>query len=98
MKSHLADRWSVYVLRADERPKTVYEYFVSGTGEFPWDMLRYDAAWPVDSNDAANMGLGFHDNGMAAYKEVRSVRLRSYKPPTVARWSSFTWSVGTHRL
>jgi len=96
--SQLKDRWSEYKLRTDERPKLQYEYFVSGSGEFPWDMLRYDACWPVDSIAASKMGIGFHDNGAAAYKKIRSIRLRSYKPPTVARWSSFTWSVGNEDL
>jgi hypothetical protein len=92
----LKERWSEYKLTADERPKRVYEYFVSGSGDFPFDMLRYDAAWPVDSTDAYNIGVHYPQD--EAFKIVRSIRLRSYKPPTIARWSSFTWSVGTENV
>jgi len=91
----LRDRWSEYKLHADERPKMRYEYFVSGTGEFPFDMLRYDSCWPATGEDAAKIALPFGD---ANRRKVRSIRLRSYRPPTVARWSSFTWSVGTENL
>jgi hypothetical protein len=93
----LKERWSEYKLDAHERPKTVYEYFVTGKGEFPWDMLRYDSAWPATGADAAKMALGFH-NPSEAYKGMRSTRLRSYRPPTIDRWSSFGWSVGTNDL
>jgi hypothetical protein len=91
----LKERWSEYKLTADERPKRIYEYFVSGTGQFPFDMLRYDAAWPIDNTDAFKIGIDYPQE--AAFK-IRSIRLRSYKPPTIARWSSFTWSVGTEDL
>jgi hypothetical protein len=82
-------------LATGDKPKTLYEYWVSGHGYFPLDMLRYDAAWPADSEAAVKMDPGFRD---FAGKSRRSVRLLSYKEPTVARWASFLWSVGTESL
>lgn len=61
-------------------------YAVVGTGEFPFDMLRYDQAFPNTGDDA---GL------IAATRCIDSVEitLRSIKPPTVERWKSFGWTV-----
>jgi hypothetical protein len=66
-------------LPASERPDTLYEYWVTGRDEFPVDMLRYDAAWPIEGDV----------NG----REARSVKLRSYRSPTILRWNSFLWWV-----
>lgn len=82
-------RYTERLLHRDERPTSRYEYYVSGRGEFPVDMLRYDSAWPADTDSAVLM---MYD------KEVRSVRLYSYKMPTEGRWSSFMWSVGKERM
>lgn len=81
--------WREHRLQASERPKVMYEYVVTGWGSFPYDMLRYDAAWPATTDDASKierytLGDGKH----------RSIKLYSYKPPTIERWSSFVWSVG----
>jgi len=92
MRSKLQERWSEYYLDASERPKIKYEYFVSGRGDFPYDMLRYDNAWPATGEDAAR--LFYLDDR----REVRSIRMRSYQRPTIDRWSSFGWSVGTQDL
>ena len=89
-------RFDVYPLKTHERPAKIYDYFVSGRGSFPYDMLRYDAAWPATSEDAARMGVSIADR--EAYRKVRSVRLRSYHEPTIDRWSSFVWSVGVEDL
>ena len=89
----LNDRFHQFKLESHERPKHCFEYVVTGTGQFPYDMLRYDAAWPVSSQDAFNIGVGFHDP-QEAYRGRRSIKLRSYRQPTIDRWSSFTWSVG----
>lgn len=92
-----AERCTQHRLDTHERPKHTYEYYVTGSGEFPWDMLRYDACWPTDSIEAFKMGIGFwgHDD---EYKKLRSIKMRSYREPTIGRWSSFTWSVGLHNL
>ena len=48
-------RYTEHHLKADERPRTRYEYIVTGRGEFPWDMLRYDRCWPMSSSDVAKL-------------------------------------------
>ena len=60
---------------------------VEGTGEFPIDMLRYDACCPDTENDSH-----------AVKRDTRrQVRLRRYSinglPATAARWKSLGWSV-----
>ncbi len=82
-------------LRADEKPRYRYSYWVSGSGNFPFDMLRYDSAWPVDTTSA--MGLAY-DRESADIGRHRSIHLESYQAPTIDRWSSFTWSVGNEKL
>lgn len=88
----MIDRYREYQLTHDSKPKFIYEYWASGTGEFPFDMLRYDQAWPVSSEDAYKLGV------VEEPHKIRSIRLRSYRPPTIDRWSSFTWSVGLQVL
>lgn len=90
-------RYKEHRLDIYARPHKVYEYYVTGTGEFPWDMLRYDSAWPADSSDAAKLGVGYWGNDDDCIR-VRSIKMRSYRQPTINRWSSFTWSVGIESL
>ena len=84
-------RFTTRKLQATERPTAVYDYIVTGRGEFPIDMLRYDGAWPADGDAAAKLG---GPSGFPQDQAHRSVKLRSYREPTLARWSSFGWSVG----
>ena len=60
-------------------------FTVTGRGEFPFDMLRYDATFPLTEQDAFNI-----PNRKEA--EPRSVTLVSAMPPTPARWQSFGWN------
>lgn len=60
-------------------------YTVSGSGMFPIDMLRYDAAWPATSADVPLICSG--------NRGLRVVRIRSAQKPTVGRWASFGWTV-----
>lgn len=78
-----------------ERPRRMYEYFVTGHGIFPFDMMRYDACWPARGEDAAR--LEWERMGERGRK-LRSIKMYSYKEPTIDRWSSFLWSVGTEDL
>lgn len=73
------------------RPGCVLVYDVTGCGEFPFDMLRYDTAIPAYEVDARNMGF----NGVeCGYKESqRTIRLIA-QGCTPKRWESFTWHVG----
>ncbi len=78
---------------ASERPKKLYEYWVTGIrGNFPTDMLRYDSCWPADPVSAELVAIERTDNNQV------SIRMRSYEVPTIERWSSFQWSVGTEKL
>jgi hypothetical protein len=91
------DRFIAYALDTSERPRMQYEYFVTGTGTFPFDMLRYDSAWPISGEDAAKLEWEFA-NPEHALRKHRSIKLRSYREPTIDRWSSFNWSVGKNSL
>lgn len=62
----------------------VYTYTVEGIGNFPHDMLRYDAAWPLDSDSALSLGLN-------EWIKRRQVNLASTRQPTPGRWRSFGW-------
>ena len=76
-------------LPAPDRPKAIYRYVVSGFGTFPFDMLRYDAAWPADQESTFHMERPPGATG----NSQRSVKLTSYRPPTPGRWNSFGWQV-----
>jgi hypothetical protein len=78
-----------------ERPRKIYNYYVTGKGDFPLDMLRYDACWPATTTDTLKMEFGTHADG---FRRTRSVQVCSYREPTIDRWLSFGWSVGTERL
>ena len=82
-------RYTEHRLSQDARPRTRYEYIVTGRGEFPWDMLRYDRCWPMSSSDVGKLD---------ATREPRSILICSYTQPTLARWSSFGWSCGVEKL
>lgn len=88
----IKDRWVEHRLEIMERPKVLYEYYVTGGGQFPYDMLRFDHCWPASGADADKL---FNWDSI---RYQRSIMMRSYRPPTVDRWSSFIWSVGTKRL
>jgi hypothetical protein len=63
-------------------------YAVRGSGNFPFDMLRYDASYPFSQTDAAAME---HHR-----TEARRVELLGMVPggqPTDERWASFGWRV-----
>ena len=85
-------RYHEFTIPMMNRPRILYEYWVSGRGQFPLDMLRYDSAWPATPQDAAAL-----DN-YTGVRTIRSVKLLSFSEPTVDRWLSFCWSVGTEKL
>lgn len=67
------------------------EFMVSGRGEFPFDMLRRDECWPIDTQSASSMAL---DNStLAGFRQERYVHLRSNGAVTIRRWESFGWKV-----
>jgi hypothetical protein len=88
-------RFDAYKLAAHERPTLMYDYWVTGSGVFPFDMMRHDLCWPATGEDACKLEWErIKERG----RGLRSLRIRSYRPPTIARWSSFGWSVGTEKL
>lgn len=64
----------------------VYQFEVEGSGEFPYDMLRYDMCWPAtEMYDSAQLST--------RKNERRKVTLRGLRSPTDGRWRSFGWTV-----
>ena len=79
-------------LEADERPRWLYTATVTGSGGFPFDMLRYDSCWPRrESEDSAQLDVSMRSS-REAYTEPRSINVASYHHFTPARWKSFGWS------
>lgn len=62
-----------------------HPFEVSGAGQFPFDMLRYDSCWPRRQTDVLDM--------TSARAGQRTVSLLGLSAPTVARWESFGWTV-----
>jgi len=70
-----------------------YAFAVEGEGQFPTDMLRYDACYPRTTEDAVNLPLNSYVE-LRDRRQHRKVALfSSLGPPTVARWVSFGWTV-----
>lgn len=72
-----------------------FKFTVVGRGQFPFDMLRHDRAFPADTTSAMNMAPG---ETRDERKAVREVVLVSSNPrptwlPTFDRWASFGWVV-----
>lgn len=71
--------------------RTLHEYTVEGHGPFPFDMLRYDTAWPA--REAETPLFAPFGKAVAPTRKISLVGLRA---PTVARWHSFGWNVLDH--
>jgi hypothetical protein len=78
-------RYISVMLPADQRRQQLFEYGVTGSGRFPFEMLSYDAAWPISEQDAASMTLDQQSD--------RCIKLRSYREPTIKRWTLLNWDV-----
>ena len=63
---------------------------ISGRGPFPFDMLRYDEAFPASTGDARKMGnIPDHQHFLREY-EVWTLQIATHKRDfTEARWNSF---------
>lgn len=72
-----------------------YRITVSGKGNFPLDMLRYDECWPRDALDAARIApelpVTAHEE-FRLWADPRIIVLYSNKYPTEQRWLSFGWA------
>ena len=75
----------------------VYEFTTTGTGDFPFDMLRYDRCCPVDDDSARKLSDANCYSSAVLVVEHYSIRLRTYQQvkggPTIGRWESFGWDV-----
>ena len=71
-------------------PNTTTFAVVAGSGEFPFDMLRYDCCYPLDCTDAKQLEEDKFD-----YRFVIVARDKEgeFHPE---RWKSFTWRVVGH--
>ena len=69
----------------------IWEYTVEGRGTFPFDMLRYDRAWPATETDAGI--LTRHNNRGRTETGEYKVKLHALDEGTPARWNSFGWRV-----
>jgi hypothetical protein len=76
------------------------EFWVTGRGSFPFDMLRYDMCHPYGPDDAAEMGPPTNGMDDMSYRRWRSIRMISYAHagPTVDRWRSFGWTCSPEKL
>lgn len=72
-------------------------FTVAGSGEFPFDMLRYDCAWPATSADANKVGMECRDvRARDSRRVINLLCLHSWRRPTIGRWESFGWRVISH--
>jgi len=71
----------------------LHVFTVTGTHEFPYDMLRYDSCWPERETDTPKLGRPRVLPGTA-----RSVGMIGLHEPTSARWASFGWEVEGHKV
>lgn len=71
------------------------QFTVKGSGEFPYDMLRYDACFPQTSTD-----INIMMDRAVGQREVRMVTCRAHKTDTLtpARWESFGWTVDARTI
>jgi hypothetical protein len=77
---------------------TVYiqEFEVEGSGNFPFDMLRYDSCYPVrEGEDTANLASPKWARNELPHRTIRLKRIvfNSQQMPTTGRWKSFGWKV-----
>lgn len=70
-----------------EAAQNAIEYQMQGSGDFPFDMLRYDLCWPATEQDSRLLPTDRHPY------TGRVITLKGLKPPTQGRWASFGWVV-----
>ena len=62
----------------------MFDFTVEGSGEFPFDMLRYASCWPKTER---------HDSGQLSQfcTHHRRIVLETCDEPIPERWASFGW-------
>jgi hypothetical protein len=79
----------VYSVFMSAKPtQTQNKITVTGWGQFPIDMLRYDRATPASEGDSAAITNSFNRPRGAI-----TVNLLCPRPPTQGRWESFGFRV-----
>jgi len=81
-------------LAAADRPKVLHHAEVSGRkSDFPFDMLRYDGAYPTSGDDAFKLypSPSWHTPSKEERLETVTLNLSSFYGFTPARWESFGW-------
>jgi hypothetical protein len=73
---------------------TEHRFTVSGRGQFPIDMLRYDGCTPRTETDSGFITTSFFLRGRMA--NPQSIALVGPREPTNGRWESFGWRVVEH--
>lgn len=71
------------------KAKSPVTFSVTGDGQFPFDMLRYDSCWPAHPQDVSLMS--------SRSGTLRRVTLVGLHAPTDGRWASFGWPVNPTR-
>lgn len=68
--------------------KTIFT--VEGSGEFPFDMLRYNGCFPLNESDSCKLNM--HHSEL---RQVQLVKLHKDRKPelTPRRWLSFDWRI-----
>lgn len=69
----------------------LYQYTVTGRSFFPFDMLRYDSAYPRNGEAVDTL----HALSIEDLEPERNIDLASHRTPTPGRWVSFGWEVST---
>lgn len=70
--------------------KQLHEFTVEGSGNFPFDMLRYDRCWPkFETTDST----AIERTTIPRHQGVERVTLVGLDEPTEGRWKSFGWRV-----
>ena len=87
---HMARGYNISQCDGSAEPMFLHTFVVSGRGQFPLDMLRYDQCRPANGDDCAKL--------QSDVREQRQIKMVSWQPrrlwePTAGRWGSFLWSV-----
>jgi hypothetical protein len=72
-----------------------HTFKVTGRGQFPIDMLRYDGCYPKTGEDAAKIEASFRDPGTEITVSLERFGEKTWAPER-ARWSSFLWRMDSH--
>jgi hypothetical protein len=73
-----------------EAAQNAIAFAVVGSGEFPFDMLRYDKCWPASQADSGRMP----DPALVGVLgRQRRIEMHGLVKPTAGRWRSFGWTV-----